>query len=282
MEKLKFTTHINAPRNIVWHALWNDANYRNWTAAFGAGSHAESDWNEGSEILFLGPGPDKGGMYAIIDKKEEPSYMAFKHMGEIKNGKKMPASAWSGSMETYTLNEKDGGTELVVEMDSVPEFKAFFGETWPKALESLKTLAESDKTKAVTIEATIKAPVQKVWELWNNPSHITKWSAASDDWHTTKAENDLRAGGKFLSRMEAKDGSFGFDFGGVYDVVTPNKHIAYTLGDNRKVKIDFDEKNNATTIVQQFDAEGMHPVEFQKAGWQAILNSFKKYTESHS
>ena len=83
----------------------------------------------------------------------------------------------------------------------------------------------------ITVEAIVNAPVEKVWKLWTSPEHIIKWNNASDDWHTPKAENDLREGGKFLSRMEAKDGSFGFDFGGVYDVVKNNEYIEYTLGD---------------------------------------------------
>src|SRR5579862_8200916 len=94
-------------------------------------------------------------------------------------------------------------------------------------------------SKTITVESTINAPVEKVWKLWTGTEHIVKWNSASDDWHTPHAENDLRTGGKFSSRMEAKDGSFGFDFGGVYDEVIPNKIIAFTLGDGRKVKITF-------------------------------------------
>src|SRR6266481_2238277 len=96
----------------------------------------------------------------------------------------------------------------------------------------------TDKT-VITVAATVNAPIVKVWDSWTNPEHIIKWNNASDDWHTTKAENDLRVGGKFLSRMEAKDGSFGFDFGGVYDEVKTNELIAYTIGDGRKVKVNF-------------------------------------------
>lgn len=135
--------------------------------------------------------------------------------------------------------------------------------------------------ETITIEANIKAPVEKVWKLWSGPEHIVKWNAASDDWHTTTAENDLRKGGKFSSRMEAKNGSFGFDFGGVYDDVVEHKLIAYTLGDGRKVKVDFAGKGNETHIVTNFEAESQNPVEMQKGGWQAILNSFKKYAEAN-
>jgi uncharacterized protein YndB with AHSA1/START domain len=137
----------------------------------------------------------------------------------------------------------------------------------------------SNKTK-VTIEATINAPVEKVWEYWNEPSHITQWAFASDDWHAPRAENDLRVGGKFLTRMEAKDGSFGFDFGGEYTDVEKNKLIGYIMGDGREVRTEFAPAGNGTKIISVFDAEDQNPVEMQKAGWQMILNNFKKHVEN--
>ncbi|SES42905.1 SRPBCC family protein [Psychrobacillus sp. OK032] len=139
-------------------------------------------------------------------------------------------------------------------------------------------MASENNTK-VTIETTVNAPVEKVWEYWTEPNHLTKWNSASDDWHTPFAENDLRAGGKFLSRMEAKDGSFGFDFGGVYDEVKLHEFISYTLGDGRKVETTFINQENDTKIIQVFDPETENPIEMQQQGWQAILNNFKKYSE---
>jgi uncharacterized protein YndB with AHSA1/START domain len=135
------------------------------------------------------------------------------------------------------------------------------------------------KTK-ITVETIVNAPVDKVWKLWTGPEHITQWNSASDDWHTPHAENDLRPGGKFLSRMEAKDGSFGFDFGGVYDEVRSNELIAYTIGDGRKVKTSFSSSGNITRVVVVFEAETTNSIEMQKNGWQAIMNSFKKYAET--
>lgn len=132
----------------------------------------------------------------------------------------------------------------------------------------------------ITVETVVHSPVEKVWEYWTDPEHIKQWNNASDDWHTPYAENDLRVGGKFVSRMEAKDGSFGFDFGGVYDKVSTNESIAYTLGDGRKVKIAFLRQENDTRVIESFDAEETHTVEMQQAGWQAILDNFKKYAES--
>lgn len=131
----------------------------------------------------------------------------------------------------------------------------------------------------ITVQAVIQAPVEKVWKCWTEPEHITKWSQASEEWHAPYAENDLRAGGKFLTRMEAKDGSFGFDFSGVYDDVKEHEVIAYSLGDGRKVEITFIAQGNETKVVETFDAESTHPLEHQQAGWQAILDNFKTYAE---
>jgi uncharacterized protein YndB with AHSA1/START domain len=138
----------------------------------------------------------------------------------------------------------------------------------------------ANKTK-ITVEASINAPVEKVWKAFSSPEDIVKWNNASDDWHTTRAENDLRTGGKFLSRMEAKDGSFGFDFGGVYDDVQQHRLIQYTMADSRTVKVMFEDGGDKTKIVETFDAEDTHSIEMQRGGWQSILNNFKKYVEDN-
>jgi uncharacterized protein YndB with AHSA1/START domain len=138
---------------------------------------------------------------------------------------------------------------------------------------------ETGNNLEITISTTVHAPVEKVWKCWTEPEHITKWNSASEDWHTPFAENDLRVGGKFNSRMEAKDGSFGFDFGGTYDEVKLYEVISYTIADGRKVKITFAGQENETKITETFEAESTNPVEMQQNGWQAILDNFKKYAE---
>jgi len=137
-----------------------------------------------------------------------------------------------------------------------------------------------DKT-VITVESTVNAPVEKVWGYFTKPEHITKWNNASADWHTPSAKNDLRVGGNFLYRMEAKDGSFGFDFGGTYDEVKNGELIEYTIGDGRKVKVNFTGEGNKTKVTENFEAENMNSIELQKTGWQAILDNFKRYTESN-
>lgn len=138
---------------------------------------------------------------------------------------------------------------------------------------------ETSNKPLITVTTEINAPVEKVWKCFTTPEHIIHWNFASDDWHSPKAENDLRKGGKFNYRMEAKDGSFGFDFGGTYDEVKPNQEISYTIGDGRKVKVTFEEKDSKTKVTEAFEAEQLNPVEMQRGGWQAILNNFKKHTE---
>jgi uncharacterized protein YndB with AHSA1/START domain len=140
---------------------------------------------------------------------------------------------------------------------------------------------EAQHKIVITVETIVNAAVEKVWAYWTQPEHITQWNNASDDWHTPRAENDLREGGGFTFRMEAKDESMGFDFCAVYDTVQTNEYISYTLGDDRKVKIIFTSIGNTTKVVESFEAEDVNPVELQQGGWQAILNNFKKYTEAN-
>lgn len=149
----------------------------------------------------------------------------------------------------------------------------------------MKKIIIKDLTKAVkpvkpiTIKTTVNLPADQVWKYWTEPEHITQWNQASDDWHCPKASNDLRTGGSFSATMAAKDGSFSFEFGGVYDEVVQHKTIAYTMGDGRKVRVTFNYKGNKTEITEVFDPEMQNPREMQEAGWQSILNNFKKYAE---
>jgi uncharacterized protein YndB with AHSA1/START domain len=132
----------------------------------------------------------------------------------------------------------------------------------------------------ITVRTTINARVEIVWKYWTTPESIMIWNNASDDWHTPRAINDLRKDGRFSYRMEARDGSMGFDFEGVYNCIIPNKQIDYTLGDGRKVKITFSGVRNKTQIIETFEAENSNPIDIQRNGWQAIIDNFKKYTES--
>ncbi|HEY9063258.1 MAG TPA: SRPBCC family protein [Pseudobacteroides sp.] len=132
----------------------------------------------------------------------------------------------------------------------------------------------------ITIETIVNRPIEKVWESWTLPQHIMAWNNASEDWYTPSAENDLRVGGKFNYKMAARDGSYSFDFCGVYDEVVSGKKIVYTIVDGRKVVIDFTDVNGGVKVVETFEAEETNPIEIQRSGWQAILDNFKRYTET--
>lgn len=132
----------------------------------------------------------------------------------------------------------------------------------------------------ITVESLVKAERNAVWRAWNNPEDIKQWNAASDDWHTTSSAVDLREGGRFSARMEAKDGSAGFDFEGTYSKVVPQEHIEYSMGDGRTVQVHFAESADGVLVSETFDAESQNDAELQRQGWQAILDNFARHVEA--
>jgi uncharacterized protein YndB with AHSA1/START domain len=131
----------------------------------------------------------------------------------------------------------------------------------------------------ITVKTTVAAPIAEVWRAYTTPADIMQWNAASADWHTTKAAVDLREGGAFSSRMEAKDGSMGFDFAGTYTRIVPQQRIEYAFGD-RTAQVEFADGPSDVEVVVTFDSEDTHPVEQQRMGWQAILDNFKRHVEA--
>jgi predicted 3-demethylubiquinone-9 3-methyltransferase (glyoxalase superfamily)/uncharacterized protein YndB with AHSA1/START domain len=146
-------------------------------------------------------------------------------------------------------------------------------------IDKLRSGSSVTPKTVITVQCTVNAPLSKVWQYWTEPSHIVHWNNASEDWHTPKAENDLSPGGSFVYTMAAKDGSYSFDFSGVFDEVVPPTRLAYTIADGRKVEVDFQSKGELTQIVECFEAENIHSIDLQEAGWQAILDNFKRYVE---
>ncbi len=131
----------------------------------------------------------------------------------------------------------------------------------------------------ITVEATVAATRERVWDCYTNPYHITKWNFASDNWHCPNAKNDLRVGGKYMARMESKDGKWGFDFEAYYLTLNPKESFTYEMTDGRKASVTFTDLGGSTEVTVDFDPENQNPVELQREGWQAILNNFKRYTE---
>ena len=283
MIKVNFSAAIHAPKQRVWYVLWEKSFYEQWTRLFAEGSTVKTDgWKEGSMVQFLGP--NENGMVSMVIANKPNEYMSFRHLGIVKDGVEDTtsdeATGWAGAMENYTLKEENGITVLTVEMETTEEYKDYFNNKWPKALAKVKELSEA-KTM-ITVTATVNVTIDTVWDSWTNPAHIVNWNNASDDWHTPKASNDLRKDGRFTFTMAAKDGSFSFDFGGTYTSVEPKQKISYIMDDGRVANVWFEQEGNAVKITEEFQAENIHSPEMQEAGWQAILNNFKKYTEGLS
>ena len=278
MSTLHFKIDINTTPERVWFVLWDDYHYRTWTKPFMPGSHYKTDWHEGGRIHFLGP--DGSGMYSDISINKPFEKMYFTHRGEVRDFQELPAdpkASWAGAQENYSLSEKDGITTLSVELKSDGNENEQFTNAFDEGLKLIKEMAEN---LYITIEATVEAPVQLVWQLWNNAADVQQWNSASPDWHTPKAENNLEVGGRFSYTMAAKDGSFSFDFGGEYTEIVPEKQLTYTLGDGRKVKISFSESGGQTQITESFEPENQNSLDMQRTGWQAILDNFKQYVLS--
>ncbi len=132
----------------------------------------------------------------------------------------------------------------------------------------------------ITVETMVNAAPSKVWDTWNNPADIKQWNTAQEDWHTTRSEVDLREGGQFLSRMEAKDGSVGFDFEGTYTRLVPQQTIEYRMSDGREVSVEFEKRDGGVLMRETFDAETENPPEVQRSGWQAIMDNFRRHVEA--
>jgi uncharacterized protein YndB with AHSA1/START domain len=285
MQKLHFSIVINASKEKVWHTMLDDATYRQWTEVFASGSHYVGNWNAGSKILFLAPEEDStSGMVSRIAENRPYEFISIEHLGEVHGGKEDTTSEkvkfWSGARENYTFREKDGQTEVLVDMDTAPEYKEMFEQKWPEALERLKEIAEGRAPKTIIVSTIVFAPMKRVWEYWNTPEHITRWAFASDDWESPAAENDVRDGGKFKTVMAAKDKSTSFDFTGTYISIKEHELIEYDIDDGRHVKVQFNRLPGGVHITESFEPEKINPEEMQRSGWQAILDNFKKYVES--
>lgn len=274
-----FEVTINATAEKVWQILWDEGSYMQWTSAFHVGSYAKSDWKKNSRIHFLGP--DGNGMYSEIVKLERNKMMVFQHLGEVKNHQEQPqeeSPAWSGTTESYTLEEVEGQIKLSVSVDFPNEMADYFNEAFPKALAIVKELSEKNY---ITVMTAVNADMNKVWNYWIDPKHIVNWNNASEDWHTPKATNHVKVGAHFSYTMAAKDGSSSFDFEGTYIEVKPHEKLSYAIIGGRKVFILFAPIDGQIRIVETFEAENQHPLEMQQSGWQSILDNFKKYVENN-
>jgi uncharacterized protein YndB with AHSA1/START domain len=286
MQKKTWGIDIAATPEAVWKTVIGKDTYPQWVEVFSKGSCAEGDWQEGSKMKFIAPqGDGMGGMLSVIAKHVPNEYLSIQHIGFVMNGIEDTTSdtvkEWTPSFENYRITPIENGVRFTVDMDVHDMVADYFDNVYPIALQKIKELSEDGELSSLTVSESIAAPLTRVWECWTKPEHVTKWCAASPDWHAPHAENDVREGGRFLTRMEARDGSAGFDFTGVYTKVVPEQFIAYTMDDGRKAYISFTQyEEGKVTVIETFEKEHENPAAVQLEGWQSILTSFKQYVEA--
>lgn len=282
MQKLHFSITIDAPRSAVYSQMLAKDTYQKWTEEFSHGSTYEGSWDTGAKIRFIDP--SGGGMLSEIAENRPGEFVSVRHYGMIMDGKEDTESdavkAWAPAFENYTFTDKDGGTEVSVDMDASDEWAGMMSEMWPNALVRLKRLCEGKLPEKLTVSAMVNVPVEKAWEYRTKPEHITQWAFASDTWEAPEAENDVKVGGRFRTRMRAKDGSAQFDFTGKYTAVQDGKSFTYRMDDGRFADVTFESIDGGTRVTESFEPEGSNPLEMQQGGWQAIMDNYKKYAES--
>jgi len=290
MRKILQSIEINAPREVVWAAIINDHKYRLWTAAFEPTSHFVGGWQKGDKIKFLGS-DDQGrqmGMAAEIAASDHLKFISIHILG-LASGDTVDtdseyARQWAPAFENYHFEAvTDQITKFSVDVDTNEDFFESMNESWTQALLKLKEVCENNLAPfaAITVSTDVQAPVDRVWSCWVSPDCVRKWNHASDDWYCPAAQNDLRAGGRFVYKMSAVDGSFAFDFAGTYTEIVPRQKIVSQLDDGRMIIVTFDQTGPDTTrVIETFEAENENSLELQRSGWQAILDNFKQVTSN--
>lgn len=286
MIKKQFTIAINAPVQKVRYNMTSPEWYKKRTADFNpAGSWFEGNWSQWSEMRFVGPNPDKPEdiwwMLATVEVNNLFSFISLHHTAEINNWEIRTDSERKDAHENYSFSEKDWVTTVTVDIDLTESMDEYMSDAWPKALNALKEMSEVP-FQPLTIGTTVHADLATVRDKRTNPEHIPQWCSGDSSWHTPYAQNDVQSGWRFLTRMEAKDGSAWFDWTGTYTKIEPMSLIEYLMDDGRKASIIFtyDATTESTIITETFDAETIHTPEQQVEWWQHILNNFKNYVET--
>lgn len=282
MQRLHYSIHIPASRKKVWDALIGLETYPQWAEEFCPGSTIQCEWKQGEKVLFTAPNATgtMEGMSSEFAELRKEEYISIHHLGMLHDGKEVKdGKEWKDTYENYTLSDDADGTLLEVDFDLEEAWMEYFQAVWPKALERIKEIAVHGESSSVTVFAWIKAPVEKVWECYTQGEHMTGWNFAADDWECPHATVDLKVGGSFSSRMQAKDGSFGFDFAAKYTKVDAPTSLSYLMEDGRTADVTLRAESEYVHIAVRFDIEKENPREMQRGGWQMILNNFKKYVE---
>lgn len=290
MKTINQSIDIAATKEAVWAAIINENKYKAWTAAFQEGSRFEGIWQKGAKLKFLAEdenGVDMG-MVSEVVVFDHLKDIAIKPVGFVGEGQEDYESEalkeWTQTLESYHLETIAEGITRFTVNQTIPEpHFDMLNERWTAALDMLKKVCEQNLSPFSKIEigAVIEASIEDVWAYWTSGEKMVKWNFASDDWHCPKAAVDLRVGGDFTATMAAKDGSYAFDFGGTYTEIVPYKRLVSQIGDGRMIWVDFDVLSESQVkVVEVFEAEGMNSLEMQRAGWQAILDNFKKAVEA--
>ncbi len=286
------TIHVkrefDANLGMVWKAWttaelldqwWAPAPYRNQTKSM--------DFREGGTWLYSMISPENETHWSRFDYEkidEQKSYTGLDafcdETGKINTD--FDRMHWENVFSETAGHTTVNITISVGSWDTLKKIiQMGFKEGFTQGLNQLEELLSKQKaSNKITISTTVNGDVQQVWKHYTEPAHITQWNFAHPSWHCPSATNDMRVGGKYSARMEAKDGSYGFDFEAVYDEVIAGKSFSYTMSDGRSVSVLFNENKGQTELIITFDPEEVNPVEMQKAGWQAILDNFKNYSEA--
>lgn len=289
MKQIKQSIVINASPEVIWEAIVDPIKYEAWTYVFTQDSYFEGGWNEGDSIKFLITN-EKGkleGMLSEIAKVDYPHFISIRHLGYIIDGVADTTSesvqSWAPSYENYSLKSIDNcKTEFSVTMDADDSYAKEIEDAWAEALPLIKSLSETTQSNPmlITIRTWTKADIRVLWEAFTEPTHITKWNYASEDWYCPEATNNLVKGGTFDYIMAAKDNSIEFHFIGTYTNIVPHQSITFQLEDKRTVSINFVPSPQGIKIEETFMPETTHSYQLQRQGWQSILERFVTYAES--
>ena len=288
---LTVTRDFAAPRRLVWDCHTQAALLDRWFAPKPLTTRTAShDFRDGGHWHFAMIMPDGQEFWSRQDYIEIHPIDGYTALDAFSDetgaiAQDMPQARWTVSfteegrttrVRTLVVYPSAADLEKVMAMG----MKEGLTSTLERLDELLEALGGTTEPGKVTISALVQAPAEKVWAAWTEPAHITQWNFADPSWCCPSASSDLREGGTYTARMEARDGSFGFDFGGTFHKVDPGREIGLTLGDGRRADTTFAPEKGGIRVTTVFDAEGMHPVDMQRGGWQAILNNFKTHAES--
>lgn len=287
VDKTTKTVFVNrefaADLSLVWDAFTKQEILDQWWAPKPYVSKTkEMDFKVGGKRFYAMVSPEGQEHYAIQKYTSITPKTNFKYLNAFADKDENPSLPGSNWDLTFTEQNENTKVSITIYNDSLERMEQMiemgFKEGFTMTLNGLEQLLMRNKIK---VTATVNAGTKKVWDFYTQPKHITNWNFADPSWHCPSATNDLNVGGKYAARMEAKDGSFGFDFEAVYNEIVLNEKIVYTMADGRQAEVLFKGDNNTTEVVVTFDAETQNSLELQKNGWQAILDSFKKYTETY-